>query len=313
LRDAARARLRDTGERRRFFETLIDGAAARRFLDGDVRGARRIAQRLLAGTANAAPAAGEVTLVGAGPGDPELLTLRALRALQDADVILYDRLVSEGVLDLARRDATRIGVGKAAGGDGASQEAINAALIHHARQGRRVVRLKGGDPFVFGRGGEELEALARAGVSFSVVPGVTAAAGCAAYAGIPLTHRDHAHSITFVTAHPDRNGIEPDWSALARPRQTAVFYMGLARTAHIVERLLAMGAPPERPVALVERGTTREQRVIVATLGTLDRELESAGVRSPALLIVGDVAALGTNLAWFHAAAADGDDWPASA
>jgi uroporphyrin-III C-methyltransferase/precorrin-2 dehydrogenase/sirohydrochlorin ferrochelatase len=206
------------------------------------------------------------------------------------------------VLDLARRDATRICVGKAAGGDGAAQADIHAALIRHARAGRRVVRLKGGDPFVFGRGGEELEALAAAGVPFSVIPGVTAASGCAAYAGIPLTHRDHAHSVSFVTAHPDRTGIEPDWAALARARQTAVFYMGLARIEHIVSRLLAHGAPPERAAALVERGTSAEQRVLVATLGTLSQAAANAPMSSPALLIVGDVAALSTTLAWFHAA-----------
>ncbi|HWG70379.1 MAG TPA: siroheme synthase CysG, partial [Steroidobacteraceae bacterium] len=190
LRKTAQRKLRSVSERRRFFEALVDGSAARRFMDGDRHGAQRIAQRLLANTASAPRAAGSVCLVGAGPGDPELLTLKALRALQDADVILHDRLVSPAVLDLARRDAARICVGKAAGHVGSSQEEINALLISHANQGRRVVRLKGGDPFVFGRGGEELQALAAAQIEFSVIPGITAAAGCAAYAGIPLTHRD---------------------------------------------------------------------------------------------------------------------------
>ncbi len=334
LRHAAIDRLRDSGERRHFFETLVDGAAARRFLAGDRRGAGRIAQQLLAGASNAPPAAGEVTLVGAGPGDPELLTIKALRALQDADVILYDRLVSDAVLDLARRDATRICVGKAPGGNASRSEAaganaargnakgiddagdnvpagkcaamqntpqaeINALLVAHARLGKRVVRLKGGDPFIFGRGGEELQALAAAGVCFSVVPGITAAVGCAAYAGIPLTHRDHAHSVTFVTGHADADGIEPDWAALARPAHTAVFYMGLARLEHIVGKLLAHGAMATTPAAIIAQGTTAAQRVVTATLGTLQQACAGANVQSPALLVVGDVVALQGALAWF--------------
>ncbi len=297
LRAAAAERLRGTDERRRFFETLIDGAAARRFLAGDRRGAERIARKLLASTAAAAPARGDVALVGAGPGDPELLTLKALRLLQDADVILYDRLVSDSVLDLARRDAARICVGKTGGGESTSQEHINELLVSHARQGKRVVRLKGGDPFVFGRGGEELEALARAGVDFSVVPGITAAAGCAAYAGVPLTHRDHAHSVTFVTA---TGSVEPDWRALALPRHTAVFYMGLARLEAIVASLLAHGAPASRPAAVIARGTDLDQRVITATLGTLGEVCASARPESPALLVVGDVVTLHDSLAWFN-------------
>ncbi len=186
LRHSARRRLRNTDERRRFFETIVDGLAARRFIEGDAHGAQRLAQQLLAGAASSPRAAGDVTLVGAGPGDPELLTLKALRALQDADVILHDRLVPEALLDLSRRDAARICVGKAAGSIGSSQQEINALLIEHALRGKRVVRLKGGDPFIFGRGGEELEALSKAHIPFSVIPGVTAASGCAAYAGIPL-------------------------------------------------------------------------------------------------------------------------------
>jgi uroporphyrin-III C-methyltransferase / precorrin-2 dehydrogenase / sirohydrochlorin ferrochelatase len=206
LRGATRQKLRDTDQRRRFFEAVVDGPAARRFVEGDQSGAQRIAQQLLATTSAAPRAAGEVTLVGAGPGDPELLTLKALRALQDADVILHDRLVPAAVLDLARRDATQICVGKAAGHIGSTQEEINALLIEHANQGKRVVRLKGGDPFVFGRGGEELQALAKARINFSVVPGITAALGVAAYAGIPLTHRDYAHSVTFVTGQHQGDG-----------------------------------------------------------------------------------------------------------
>ncbi len=308
LRKATLERLRDTQERRRFFEAIVDGPASRRFIAGDLRGARSIAQQLLALTASAPRAAGEVTLVGAGPGDPELLTLKALRALQDADIILHDRLVSRDVLDLARRDAARICVGKSAGGAGTTQREINDLLISHARLGRRVVRLKGGDPFIFGRGGEELEALARAEINFSVVPGITAAAGCAAYAGIPLTHRDYAHSVSFVTGHADSQGKEPDWRALAKPGATAVFYMGLARLEHIVERLLAHGASPARPAGIIAQGTTAQQRVITATIGTIGTLASSAKVGSPALLVVGDVVALHSTLAWFNTGAASEAD-----
>ena len=307
LRNGAMSRLRDSQERRRFFETIVDGPASRRFIEGDLRGAQRIAQLLLTKTSMAPRGAGEVILVGAGPGDPELLTLKALRALQDADVILHDRLVSQGVLDLARRDAKKICVGKAAGGIGTTQREINELLIFHAGQGRRVVRLKGGDPFIFGRGGEELEAVARAGINFSVVPGITAAAGCAAYAGIPLTHRDHAHSVSFVTAHADGNGNEPDWRALAAPGITAVFYMGLARVEHIAAKLLAHGAPASRPAGIVVHGTSARQRVITATLGTLAQAASVANLESPALLIVGDVVALHSTLAWFGAASSESE------
>ncbi len=297
MRATVRRRIPGADARRRYFEMLVDGPAERRFVDGDERGARRIAQRLL-GSGCAAPY-GQVTLVGAGPGDPELLTLKALRALQDADVILHDRLVPAAVLDYARRDAERICVGKSAGGAGISQDAINDLMIEHARRGRRVVRLKGGDPFIFGRGGEELQALVRAGIAFSVVPGVSAANGCAAYAGIPLTHRDHAHSVVFVTGHGEEGGDEPDWAFLARPKQTAVFYMGLARLQRIVARLTEHGAPEERPAALIAQGTTAEQQVIVATLGTIGAESAARRIESPALLVVGEVAALHSTLAWF--------------
>jgi uroporphyrin-III C-methyltransferase/precorrin-2 dehydrogenase/sirohydrochlorin ferrochelatase len=308
MRGTARQKLRNTGERRRFFEALVDGPAARRFIEGDNQGAQRIAQQLLATTSTAPRTAGEVTLVGAGPGDPELLTLKALRALQDADVILHDRLVPAAVLDLARRDAVRICVGKAAGNVGSTQEEINALLIEHASRGRRVVRLKGGDPFVFGRGGEELQALAKAQINFSVVPGITAALGVAAYAGIPLTHRDHAHSVTFVTGHwqdhGEATGKEPDWRALAMPGATAVFYMGLARLDRIVQKLLEHGAAATRPAGIIAQGTTAHQRVITATLATIRDVSFDAKLESPALLVVGDVVSLHASLAWFNTGAA---------
>jgi uroporphyrin-III C-methyltransferase/precorrin-2 dehydrogenase/sirohydrochlorin ferrochelatase len=296
MRGAARRRIPGAAARRRYFETLVDGPAERQFVAGDERGARRIALTLMGG--GAAPAArGEVTLVGAGPGDPELLTLKALRALQDADVILHDRLVPPAILDYARREAQCICVGKTAGGGGTPQESINRLLIEHARRGRRVVRLKGGDPFMFGRGGEELEALAHTGIRFSVIPGISAANGCAAYAGIPLTHRGVSHSVCFVTGHALDEEGEPDWAALARPRGTVVFYMGLARLERIVAKLMQYGAPAERPAAVIAQGTTADQRVVLGTLGTLVGEC--SGLESPALLVVGEVAALHAALAWF--------------
>jgi uroporphyrin-III C-methyltransferase/precorrin-2 dehydrogenase/sirohydrochlorin ferrochelatase len=299
LRRPARRRLRDIAARRNFFERLIDGPAAARFVAGDKQGASRAAHQLLAATASAPAAPGEVTLVGAGPGDPELLTLKALRALQDADLILHDRLVPRAILDLARRDAARISVGKAAGGIGSTQAEINSLLIEHALQGKRVVRLKGGDPFIFGRGGEELEALAQARINFSVVPGITAAAGCAAYAGIPLTHREHAHSVTFVTASSG-DGREPDWRALATPGATTVFYMGLARVQRIAEKLLQHGAAPNLPACIIAQGTLPNQRVIAATLATIGGAGRRANIESPALLIVGEVVSLHASLAWFN-------------
>jgi len=303
LRHAARRRLRNVNERRRFFEQLVDGAAARRFVEGDTHGAQGIAQQLLARTSTAPRAPGEVTLVGAGPGDPELLTLKALRALQDADVILHDRLVPEAVLDMARRDAERICVGKEAGAASSSQEEINTLLIEHARLGKRVVRLKGGDPFIFGRGGEELQALSQAQISYSVIPGITAAAGCAAYAGIPLTHRDHAQSVVFVTAHTGKDDREPDWRALAAPGTTAVFYMGLARLAHIAAQLVQHGAGAALPAALIAQGTLENQQVISGTLANIAELAARANLASPSLLIVGEVAALHASLAWFNTAA----------
>jgi uroporphyrin-III C-methyltransferase/precorrin-2 dehydrogenase/sirohydrochlorin ferrochelatase len=245
---------------------------------------------------------GSVALVGAGPGDPGLLTLNALRALQEADVILHDRLVSDEVLALARRDALRVAVGKAARAHSVGQSQIHALMLEHARAGRRVVRLKGGDPFVFGRGGEELEFLAAHGIPFEVVPGITAALACGAYAGIPLTHRDHAQSLCFATAHCADSVDSLDWASLARPGRTLALYMGVAALGVIGERLLAHGRAPGTPVAIVEHGSRPEQRVTLATLDELADLGARGGVESPALLIVGEVAALATTLHWFGAA-----------
>jgi uroporphyrin-III C-methyltransferase/precorrin-2 dehydrogenase/sirohydrochlorin ferrochelatase len=296
LRSGARRRLRTLDERRRFFETLIDGSAARRWLAGDRRGARREAQRLLQHSSTTSRATGEVTLVGAGPGDPELLTLKGLRALADADVIFHDRLVSRSILDLARRDARCVPVGKSPGGVGHAQSEINALLIEAARRGERVVRLKGGDPFIFGRGGEEIAALAQARIPFCVVPGITAASGAAAYSGIPLTHRELAHGVTLVTGH-DEAAI--DWHGLARPGHTAVFYMGLARLERIAARLIEHGADSARPAALIADATTAGQRVLTAPLARIAAVAAGAALVAPVLLIVGDVVSLHETLAWF--------------
>ncbi|MDX7900707.1 siroheme synthase CysG [Aeromonas media] len=295
LRDRVKARFATMGERRRFWERLLGadrlGQALAR---GDGASANQLADSLFA---EESKAHGEVVLVGAGPGDPGLLTLHALRQMQQADVVVYDRLVSDEVMALVRRDAKRIFVGKQAGNHCVPQEGINQLLLEEAKKGQRVVRLKGGDPFIFGRGGEELETLVGSGIGFQVVPGITAASGCAAYAGIPLTHRDHAQSVRFVTAHGKGGARDLDWPLLARDKQTLVFYMGLSSCSTIREQLLAHGKQGDTPVALIERGTQPSQRVIRGTLN----ELPALAVRveSPALIMVGSVVTLADQLAWF--------------
>ncbi|WP_323879614.1 siroheme synthase CysG [Aeromonas caviae] len=295
LRERVKARFATMGERRRFWERLLGadrlGQALAR---GDHASAHQLADNLFA---DESQSAGEVVLVGAGPGDPGLLTLHALRQMQQADVVVYDRLVSDEVMALVRRDAKRIFVGKQAGNHCVPQEGINQLLLEEAKKGQRVVRLKGGDPFIFGRGGEELETLVGTGIGFQVVPGITAASGCAAYAGIPLTHRDHAQSVRFVTAHGKGGAQDLDWPLLAKDKQTLVFYMGLSSCATIREQLLAHGKTGNTPVALIERGTQPCQRVIRGTLDELPAL--AVGVDSPALIMVGSVVTLTDQLAWF--------------
>ena len=244
-------------------------------------------------------ASGIVYIVGSGPGDLDLLTLRAARLIGEADVIVYDNLIAEGALDLARADAQKIYAGKETSKHTLPQEELNLLLVRLAREGLKVVRLKGGDPFIFGRGGEEIETLVEHGVRFEVVPGVTAAAGCAAYAGIPLTHRDHAQICVFATGHLKDGSINLDWASLARPNRTVVFYMGIGGIGEICRQMIAHGLPATTPAAVVQNGTTARQRVVTADLETLPEKVRIAGIASPALIIVGTVVSLQKKLAWF--------------
>lgn len=246
-----------------------------------------------------APSTGRVYLVGAGPGDPELLTLRAVRLLARADVLVYDNLVSDGVLALANPAAQRIYAGKRRNEHTLRQEQINALLVQLAREGKQVVRLKGGDPFIFGRGGEEMQKLGEQGIPFEVVPGITAASGVACYAGIPLTHRDHAQSCLLVTGHLKDGNPELEWTSLVRPQQTVVIYMGLSALPEICRQLIAHGAPASRPIAIVQHGTLASQRVLTGTLADLPGKVAGSGFSSPSLLIVGDVVRLHGALDWF--------------
>ncbi|HTD29746.1 MAG TPA: siroheme synthase CysG, partial [Xanthomonadaceae bacterium] len=299
-RDAIRQRFPALQARRQFFDRLLSGP-----LQGLLRhGQHDVAEAAFdaALLQSVATGAGTVTLVGAGPGDPGLLTLRALRVLNEADVILHDRLVAPEVLQLARRDAERIDVGKQAGGRQMAQSQIHALMLELAREGKRVVRLKGGDPFVFGRGGEELEFLRIHGIGYEVVPGITAAIACAAYAGVPLTHRDHAQSLRFVTAHCRDSLDTLDWKSLAARKQTLAVYMGVSGLETLRTRLLVHGRDPATPFALIENGSRPEQRVVVGTLAALCERARGHAVRSPALLILGEVAALAESLHWFGAA-----------
>lgn len=289
-------------QRRAFWEDVFQGPIADRQLAGQGAEAERLLQAKIDG--DAPNAAGEVYLVGAGPGDPDLLTFKALRLMQQADVVLYDRLVAPAILELCRRDADRIYVGKQRADHALPQDQINQQLVALARQGKRVVRLKGGDPFIFGRGGEEIEELAAHGIPFQVVPGITAASGCAAYAGIPLTHRDYAQSVRFVTGHLKDGTTDLPWKDLVSPAQTLVFYMGLIGLPIICSELIKHGRSADTPAALIQQGTTSQQRVFTGTLADLPQLVAEHEVHAPTLVIVGEVVMLRDKLAWFEGAQA---------
>ena len=299
-RDAVKQRFPTFSQRRRFWEDVVQGAVAELVLAGRDDDAQQALEQAMQSADDDVLRRGEVYLVGAGPGDPDLLTFRALRLMQQADVVLHDRLVSPQILDLVRREAERIYVGKRRSYHAVRQEEINRLLVDLATQGKRVLRLKGGDPFVFGRGGEEIGGLAEQRIAFQVVPGVTAANGCASYAGIPLTHRDYAQSVVFVTGQLKDGTVDLNWPALIQPNQTLVVYMGLASLAIICSELMAHGMRGETPIALVEQGTLPQQRVYVGTLQTLPGQVADVEIHAPTLVIIGDVVKLHGQLAWFR-------------
>lgn len=296
-RDAVKQRFGDLQQRRVFWEETLQGPISEQVFAGNLELAEQMVQDKLAGEVK--EVAGEVYLVGAGPGDPDLLTFKALRLMQQADVVLYDRLVAPEIVDMCRRDADRIYVGKAASNHSLPQEKINQKLVSLAREGKRVLRLKGGDPFIFGRGGEEIQELAQNGIPFQVVPGITSASGCSSYAGIPLTHRDYAQSVRFVTGHPKDGNLDLPWAELVSNTQTVVFYMGLGTLPDIAKQLVHNGRAAETPVAVIERGTTAQQRVVLGNLENIAARVQEQKVESPSLIIVGEVVALKERLEWF--------------
>ncbi len=300
FRETVKQRFKTSVERRRFWENILQGPIAEMMFSGQDKQARLSLEEAINEGSERISSEGEVYLVGAGPGDPDLVTFRALRLLQQADVIVYDRLVSKEILELARRDAEQIYVGKERDFHSLPQEDINHLLARLAKEGKRVLRLKGGDPFIFGRGGEEIDTLAAEGVNFQVVPGITAAAGCSSYAGIPLTHRDYAQSVIFVTGHLKDGSINLNWNVLSQADQTVVFYMGLKGVKTICEQLVAHGAPADRPVALVQKGTQQSQKVFVGTLETMPGIVDNSNIEPPTIIIVGNVVNLHKTLAWFE-------------
>ncbi len=296
-RATIRQKFADIGARRRFLSWMLTGPVAASLRAGRETQAETLTRRAL-DDAQAMPQ-GHVVLVGGGPGNAGLMTLQGLRALQEADVIVHDRLVSAEVLDLARRDAARFDVGKFVGGGGASQEEINALLVEHAQRGEYVVRLKGGDPMVFGRGGEEIDTLRRHGISFEVIPGVTAALAAGAYAGIPLTDRRHAQAVRLLTGNSDEQLAQFDYSDLAAGRETLAFYMSVGRLVGLRDKLLAAGVRPEMPVAFVENASRIAQRVVTSTIDTMHRDAQAAQIKAPSMLIIGGVAGAAAEMQWF--------------
>ncbi|MFK8984454.1 siroheme synthase CysG [Acinetobacter seifertii] len=294
-RNQVKEKISNPDERRIFWENLYASPLKEQVFNDNLDVANSMLEQAL--QAWKAPK-GEVYLVGAGPGDPELLTLKALRLMQQADVVIYDRLVSQPILELCRRDATKIYVGKARSNHSVPQDGINALLVEYAQQGKRVCRLKGGDPFIFGRGGEEIQELFQAGVPFQVVPGITAASGCSAYAGIPLTHRDYAQSVRFLTGHLKEGSPELPWNELVYENQTLVLYMGLVGLERICEQLIAHGQRPDMPVALISKGTTPEQKVVVGSLADIASKVTEHQIHAPTLTIIGEVVRLREQLQW---------------
>jgi uroporphyrin-III C-methyltransferase/precorrin-2 dehydrogenase/sirohydrochlorin ferrochelatase len=290
FRGAVAAQIGDATRRRRFWERFFSGPVADKVLAGDETGAREAMLGLINGRGAQLQEAGSVAIVGAGPGDPDLMTFKALRRLQEADVVLYDKLVGPEIVDYARRDAERVYVGKSKANHAKTQDEINALMAEHAQAGRRVVRLKGGDPFIFGRGGEEMDYLQARGIAVEVVPGVTAAAGCAAAAGIPLTLRGTALAVTFLTGHARDGEPDLDWASLASGKQTLAVYMGVSTAGTVAARLIEHGLPAATPVAVIENGTRPEQQVVTAPLSQLAGRLVEAGIEGPALIIIGEVA-----------------------
>ncbi len=298
-RDALKKAVPEERSRRLFWEKVVQGPIAELFFSGQSAEAEKMLNEKIGDSSDEQQTTGEVWLIGAGPGDPDLLTFRALRLMQQADVVLYDRLVSEPILNLTRRDADRIYVGKRRAEHAVPQAEINQLLVDLAKQGKSVVRLKGGDPFIFGRGGEEIELLAESGVPFQIVPGITAASGCATYAGIPLTHRDHAQSCVFVTGHLKDGSVDLNWNMLATPNQTVIIYMGLVGLPHICQKLIEHGVSPKMPIALVEQGTTQSQKVYTGQLDNMSELIADQTVSAPTLIIIGSVVNLRNTLAWF--------------
>ncbi len=298
FRAAVKAKFATSQQRRIFWEGVLQGPVVERILAGQESAARELLTNLLADKTDIKHH-GEVYLVGGGPGDPDLLTFRALRLMQQCDVCVYDKLVSPEVMELVRRDAELIYVGKVRDQHTMPQEEINLLLAKLAKEGKRVLRLKGGDPFIFGRGGEEIETLMQQGVPFQVVPGITAANGVSCYAGIPLTHRDYAQSCLFMTGHLKDGTLNLDWDAMARPNQTVVIYMGLVGLREICKQLIAHGVAETMPVAVVQQGTTVRQRVVTATLLDLADKVAAAEMKAPCLTIIGEVVKLREKLAWF--------------